>query len=346
MTRSKKILTAVAAALTSILIIAIGYAIGGEIGAFIGLVICTLIGAGVAAFFTSRVTLTEMEVGVLFDRHDNFLCFLDNDYGRIPRRYDKDTETWYGDPNGDGKDENMLPKPLSKPLAHHRINPMKEVLKSRLRKGSFDASGTTANVRTREGIPINIPWSVSFRVEVWRLKPGVDYKMARALPNNADKMVAGRMNQILQHVVGQKSVKELYAAPGHNSAIQQLEDEVRTQLLSRARAIGVTGIAGHDLKIGPIELPGKIEATLRDAHQRLLYADTLAHALQRLQQAVHAFSPEDMERLTELERLRIIDEKTQSLVMSESFVHTRRQEKVNFVREAGAASSNGHYELE
>lgn len=341
MIRSEKLITAVIILLVAIILVPLGYLIAEITGALVALGLVILGTVVVAGFFENYVTLTEMEVGVIFDRHDNFVCFLDNDYGRIPRRYAKETEVWYGDANGDGTDEIPLPNPLPKPLARHHINRATEVVKARLRKGSFDASGTAANIRTREGIPINIPWLVSFRIEVWRIRPGIDYKMARALPANADKMVAGRMMQILQHVVGQKSIQELYATPGDNSAIQQLEDEVRTQLLTRARAIGITGIASNDLKIGPIEVPGKIETTLRDAHQRLIYADTLANALQRLQQAVHAFSPDDMERLTELERLRIIDEKAQSIALSEAFVSARKQHTMNFYDEM-EPHANGH----
>ncbi|HRQ37320.1 MAG TPA: SPFH domain-containing protein [Chloroflexota bacterium] len=344
MTKSEKIVTAVILIFAAIIIVPIGYLVGETTGALIAAGIMAVAFLLTAGLFENYVVLNEMEVGVVFDRHGNFVCFLDNDYGRIARRYDKESEVWYGDTNGDGIDDIPLPRPLPKPLARHQINRATEVLKSRLRKGSFEASGTAKDVRTREGIPINIPWVISFRIEVWRIKPGIDYKLARGLPDNADKMVGGRMLQILQHVVGQKSIQDLYAAPGNNSAIQLLEDEVRTQLLSRARAIGITGIAGNDLKIGPIELPGKIETTLRDAHQRLLYADTLANALQRLQQAVHAFSPDDLERLTELERLRIIDEKTQSLVLSESFVSARKQKNINFYEEGGQSNGNGYQE--
>lgn len=341
MTRTEKILIAIVIGLMAIIIIPIGYALGAEIGALIVLVAVLLIGAAAAGFFTNHIVLSEMEVGVIFDRHDNFVCFLDNDYGRIPRRYATEKEVWYGGTNSDGVDEIPLPNRLPKPLTRHQINPATEVLKSKLRKGTFEASGVARDIRTREGIPINVPWKVSFRVEVYRIKPGLDYKMARALPENADKMVAGRMMQILQHIVGQKQIKDLYSAPGDNSAIQTLEDEVRAALLLRARTIGITGIASNDLKIGPIELPAKIETTLRDTHQRILYADTLADALQRLQSAIHAFNPEDMERLTELERLRIIDEKAKSLVLSESFVNARKQKNVNFYDESGQGNENG-----
>ncbi len=343
MIRSEKLLTAVVTLLAALILIPLGYLIAETTGALVALALIVVGALVVVGLFENYVVLTEMEVGVVFDRHDNFICFLDNDYGRILRRYNTESEVWYGDANGDGVDENPLPKPLATPLSRHRINRANEVLKARLRKGSFDASGTATNVRTREGIPITIPWTVSFRIEVWRIKPGTDYKMARALPANADKMVGGRMMQILQHVVGQKSIQELYATLGDNSAIQQLENEVRVQLLTRARAIGITGVAGNDLKIGPIELPGKIETTLRDAHQRLIYADTLAHALQRVQQAIHSFSPDDMERLTELERLRIIDEKTHTIAMSEAFVSARKQKTMTVYDEMGKnGNGNGH----
>jgi hypothetical protein len=335
MTRTERIITAVATLIAALILGAIGYAIAEELGALLAIGLVIVLAAAFTGLFSNYVVLNEMEVGVVFDRHGNFVCFLDNDYGRIPRR--NEGAPWYGD----GPGEPPLPKPLSRPLGRHRINRATEVMTAKLRKGSYDASGVSKGVRTQEGIPIDIPWKVSFRIEVYRIRPGIDYKMARALPENADKMVAGRMTQIIQHVVGQKRIDELYAASDGRSAIQLLEDEVRQELLSRARTIGITGIAGNDLKIGPIELPAKIETSLRDAHQRLLYAHTLANALQSVQQALHSFSPEDIDRLTELERLRIIDEKTQSIVLSEAYVSSRRQNTTNYYDEVGQNNTNG-----
>jgi hypothetical protein len=90
--------------------------------------------------------------------------------------------------------EATMPRKRSKPITLHKINPAREVLQSKLRKGAYR--------------------------------------------------------------IGQKQIKELYATLDNEGAIKKLEDEIREELLSRASLIGVTGVAPHDLRIGPIELTG------------------------------------------------------------------------------------------
>jgi hypothetical protein len=217
-----------------------------------------------------------------------------------------------------------MPPKRTKPIQQHHINPATEVLKGKLRKGSFEASGVSKDIRTREGIQVTIPWSVSFRIEVRRITPGIEHKLARALPEQAAKMVAARIMQVMQHIVGQKSVHELYATPDDLGAVKKLEDELREQLLLRAKAIGITGIAPNDVRVGPIELPRSIETSLRVSYQRELHTETLAKSLNALREVLVAFTPDDIARLTELERLRIIDEKTKSLILTEPFVRGPR----------------------
>lgn len=329
-----KILFTGAMVVTAVALLAAATILWQEIGFIVMGLFLLLAAVFLGTWMTNYVVLNEMEVGVVFDHRGNFVCFLDNDYGRITPRADNDK--WH--------DDESLKRVPKKPTRRHRINPATEVMKTKLRKGSFDASGTSRDVRTLEGIPINIPWTLSFRIEVLRIKPGIEYKLARALPEYAGNMVGGRVTQILQHVVGQKRIAELYSPPGSESAIKALEDEVRAELLKRTRALGVTGIDGHDLKLGPIALPGKIEATLRESYQRQLNASTMANALSTLQKAVAEFSVEDMQRLTELERLRIIDDKTKSFFLSDSFFGVRKGKGVDFFDSALPDNGRGEEE--
>ncbi len=48
-----------------------------------------------------------------------------------------------------------------------------------------------------------------------------------------------------------------------------------------------------------------------------------------------------MKRLTELERLRIIDEKTKSMVLTESIVNSVKEKNIHFYEEEGP-KNNGH----
>ncbi len=329
MEQRQKTAFTIVAIIAGIILLALGYAAAGLVGAAAAGAFVFLVFLAVSYFRTNYLILNEMEVGVVFDRFDNFVCFLDNDYGRIyPRAAGSEPYN----------DDTMPPKRL-KPIRQHHISPAIEVVKTRLRKGSFDAKGVSKDVRTKEGIQVTIPWSVSFRVEVLRIQPGIEHKMARVLPAYADKLVTGRVLQIIQHIVGQKRIEELYATGDNDGAIQKLEDELRTELLTRAKAVGITGIAAHDVKLGPLVLPPQIESTLRVSHQRQLHTDTLAKSLKTLREAIAAFTPEDMERLTELERLRIIDEKTKSLTLTESFA---RKENNIRIREEDVGPANGN----
>lgn len=315
-------------------LLVLGYLGGGTVGLIITAALLFIVFLATSFFTTNYIRLNEMQVGVLFSRRGNFICFLDNDYynGRL-----------YPRPAGQQPyDDNTLPKKRAKPLNRHKINPAREVLKSTLSKGAIQASGTCAQVRTKEGIPITVPWQVSFRIEVLRILPGLEYKMARVLPDYAANLMTGRITQVIQHLVGRKTIKELYASTDANDgAIKRLEDEIRQELLQRTKAIGVTGIAPHNLKIGPIQLPAEIENGLRAAYQRTIHTEMVAEALGTLRQAISAFTQEDMDRLTELERLRIIDEKAKYMTINESFVNSRKEKKVRFTEEE-TASDNGN----
>ncbi|VAW31016.1 hypothetical protein MNBD_CHLOROFLEXI01-4585 [hydrothermal vent metagenome] len=68
-------------------------------------------------------------------------------------------------------------------------------------------------------------------------------------------------------------------------------------------------------------MPAKVEKALELAHQRKIQAETVSGALERLKLAVTDFSKEDIRRWSELERLRILDDKEANLFyMSDAFV--------------------------
>lgn len=333
MEREHKLLLTIGGILLAGLLLAAGYLIADTIGLIAAAATILLAMMVVSAYYTGYIILNEMEVGVIFSRHGNFVCFLDNDYGRITPRPSGSTHY----------DGSNLPPKLTKPLRRHRINPAGEVLKSKMRKGSYKASGVSNDIRTKEGIPVTIPWSISFKVDALRILPGIEHKMARALPENAHKTVGGRVPQILQHIIGQKSIETVYTTLEGRGAIQSLEDEVRETLLAKTKSLGVYGIAAHDIKIGPIRLPQKIETTLRGSYERQLRTETAAKSLTMLREAISAFTPEDMQRLTELERLRIIDEKTKSMVLTESIVNSIKEKNIHFYEEAsGKNNGRGH----
>lgn len=228
-------------------------------------------------FRSAFVLVNEMEFGVIFDKiNGNFVRFIDSERHRHLDYY-------------------------------HFINPFTERLESKIPKGSQKAIGTLEQVRTKEGIPISVNYVVSFAVDPFKIKPGIglEPKMARALPKGATNIVGGKTALILKHIIEQKSINELYSA----DALKTLEAEVREEVIKRTEALGITGISPDNVQIGPVIVPPQVEKALEAAHERKLQTETEVLALERLREVVHKFNPTDMERLAELERLRVIGER-------------------------------------
>lgn len=207
------------------------------------------------------VHLNEMEVGVIFWRDGNFSRFLQPGF--------------------------------------HMINPFLEYQESVITKAPQTASGTDKLFRSKEGIPVTVTWSTSFFIDVTKIKPGLENRLARALPKNAVNMVAGRTKHVLRHIIETKGIEELHG-PG---TIQSMEQEVRLMISQRMSHLGILEISAPDMKLGPIEMPSHVEAALEAAYERKLTVD----ALDRLQAVIRGFTEDDMQKLGELERLRIIN---------------------------------------
>lgn len=242
------------------------------------------------------VHIGELEYGVVFFYNGNFSRFLDSGW--------------------------------------RTINPLMEKLTGKITKGSQKAQGTS-KLRTRDGIPVDITWSVSFKIDIDKIRPGIAYKMARALPNSAEKLVAGKAIQSLRHIVEQKTIEELYRVDAAKELELQLCDQVNARLQLRHReafsdngvapvpprnpdepisGLGPDNIPWYDVQISAIKMPERIERALEVAHERRLQTETAVHALERLREVVQRFEDKDMERLAELERLRILDKDNGSML--------------------------------
>lgn len=233
-----------------------------------GMTTFVIIGALVTALLATalfyryaHIFLQETEVGILFDHHGNFVRFL--------------------------------------PSGPHTINPLRFELRDRLTKGAQSAKGTSTLIRTKEGIPVTVSWSVSFTIKVEHIKDGIEHKMARALPKYASNMVGGHMVHALQHEIEKMSIKELHAA----GATQQLEATLREEVHKRTSFMGVQPFSPSNIKIGPIEMPQHVENALEINYERELNVG----ALHDLREALARFDDDHMRVLGELERLRIID---------------------------------------
>ena len=210
------------------------------------------------------------------------------------------------------------------------INPLRCVEGGRIYLGSQSTSGTVDDVRTKEGIPLSIEYNVSFQVDPDNVLEGIEYKMARTLPKFAPNIIAGRMKHVLRHLVEQKSIYELY----QEDAVKKLEEEVRAEVSKRSKAVGVKPISGNDMKLGPIRMPSQVEKALKVDYERKLQTTTSIDALERLHAVVSQFDEKDMDRLAELERLRVVEKSGSPAFLMDSLVKK--------VRETAVVNGNGN----
>ncbi len=243
-----------------------------------------------------HILVDEMEIAVIFNkRNKSFAYFIDPDL----------------DPTE--KINNFAHKRFNKtlPKYHYFINPFTEKREDTISKGAHKSGEIETEARTKEGIAVKVHWGVACRIDVTKIKSGIEHKMARGLPKNAGNMVKGKGVPSVRHIIEQKTIYQLYG----EDAIKELEIELAAATTEKAAIFGMFGIGpGNQLQIQSIEMPPQIERALKVAHQRKIQTETVTEALNGLKKAIADFSPEDMERLAELERLRLVDQNSASMV--------------------------------
>ncbi|MCA9919898.1 MAG: hypothetical protein KC445_18200 [Anaerolineales bacterium] len=269
-------------------------------------------GFGVWLSYLSRLELIdEMEVGVVFNRFNNSFC-----------RFVVSPEPAADHDCRDYRVERWMPFALrwlkfNDPY-HVRLR-WHEELVGRIPKRSLSASGKLENVRTSDGVPITIPWKVSYAIDVNLLPPFLRHKMARALPDNSDKIVGGRAERALKHLIETQTIQTLYQARALQTLEMQLSQNIMRQLTDPN--LGIKNIPPKDVALGPIVMPHEVEKALETAHQRKIHTEMVSEAMDRLQKAVSKFDHADMKRLEKLEQLRILDDKdVESIHLAKVFV--------------------------
>jgi len=259
--------------------------------------------------------IDEMEVGVIFNRVNKNFCRFEVSPEPTPIQQYRNQAAIRWIPFG----RRMIV--FNDPYFIHLK--WYEELVGKISKKAQTASGKLENIRTVEGVPISIKWKVKYSIDVNLIEPKkIAHKMARALPEHSEKMVSGKVERALKHLVEIRTIQSLYEL----GAIQQLEQEVCQRVyrqLTHPVNLGFKEIPPKDVSLGPIEVPPKVENALELSHQRKIQADTVAGALERLKRVVDDFSKEDIRRWAELERLRILDDKEAGLFfMSDAFVRS------------------------
>lgn len=251
-----------------------------------------------ASYRSQRELIDEMEVAVVFNRFNNSFCRFvpspEPEPGHNHRRYK--ISRWI--PLGflwlRAKDPYFIQ------LKWY------EKLEGKISKKSQSAKGRLDNLRTVEGIPVSISWKVSYTVDVTLIKDApYEHKMARALPENSDKVVSGKTEQTIRHLVETRTIRSLY----EEGAMQALEQLIAVGSSEKLGSLGIKEIAAKDVALGPLEIPAEVEKAIKAACQRKIQTEMTAETLERLKLAIGSFSQQDMHHLAELERLRILDEK-------------------------------------
>ncbi len=252
----------------------------------------------------SYILVDEMDAAVIFYKGtNNFAYFIDPLPSEViapGRPYNVSKTGWVNALNN---------KIHQKDPYHFYIDPFKERVQARAPKRPFSVKQTTSGIRTREGIPVTITWNVGYNLDVALIKPGVEYKLARAIPNHHMNMITGKAIHSLRYMIEQRNVADLYTT----DAIKKLEIELRHEVTKRIQGLGFKDIAQSDVILGPIEVPVEVEKAIKETHERELQTETTVRALEKIKRAINEYEKNDMDRLEELERLRILDRHANSL---------------------------------
>lgn len=276
----------------------------GAIFLFVSTTLVMLAIVGAIWFWKStHILVNELETAVINHKNGNFAYFIDSnltkDMGDRPYNLHKDRR---------------LNKQLNKLLYkhdkfHHFIHPTEEYVAAHVPKKPLSVTETIENIRTKEGIPIKISWTINYKLDIAQIDNGLETNMSRALPDFHSNMMKGNTTQILRHIVEQKSVKSLYA----NGAIEKLETTLTQKIGAKMGKLGFTNI---DPRVGPIIVPTEVENAIEAAHERELKTETTVICLDKIRHAIRTYHDKDLARLSELERLRLLDQHGASMIMN------------------------------
>jgi regulator of protease activity HflC (stomatin/prohibitin superfamily) len=184
------------------------------------------------------------------------------------------------------------------PPGRHRLRPFVERVEALLPLGSETAVGR-CRAYSDGGLPLTLSWQAVYQLEPDRLAPGDQTRLARKLARKHGQLLASEAVASLQQAMSTTPLHGLLGSGGRG----RLERDARQ---AAAVELGRFGITLKRLRVVDIDLPPDVTTTLAAAHERAVEAESRAAALTRLQAVISEFSEADMQRLTELERLRLL----------------------------------------
>lgn len=178
----------------------------------------------------------------------------------------------------------------------HWIMPFVEKLGESISTATATVNGQCGQAETTGGIPLTIEWSLSYKLDPFRIPSGNRPKLARSLPRKAAAIARNHVNNCIRHVIGDYPVEAL-SQPG---MIKRLEREVRQLTAARLADLG---FEISRVMLGPVEMPSQVRAALAEAYEQQVRTEHEAQSLSRLHQVISQFSEADVQRLLELERI-------------------------------------------
>lgn len=173
------------------------------------------------------------------------------------------------------------------PGRHFIVPGLQSVVKL-LDTGPMTASDTTSGVHSADGIPHDVKWTLAFQLAPEHIAteqlPGV----VRLLMQAPREVARAQTADCLRLVFGRFPADRLCGAKHRARVTCELQAEISRRLLS-------LGIQTTRIMLGEITPPADYQQSL-----------TLANSLHALQCIVHAFTETDIQRLIELERLRLL----------------------------------------
>jgi regulator of protease activity HflC (stomatin/prohibitin superfamily) len=178
----------------------------------------------------------------------------------------------------------------------HWIMPFTEKLGESISIASASVNGQCANAETTGGIPLTIDWSLSYKLDPFRIPAENRPKLARSLPRKVATIARNHVNNCVRHVIGDYPVEAL-SQPG---MIKRLEREVRQLAAARLADLG---FEISRVMLGAIEMPPPVRSAMTEAYSQQVRTEHEAQSLARLHQVISQFSEADVQRLLELERI-------------------------------------------
>lgn len=200
------------------------------------------------------------------------------------------------------------------PSGQHWLKPFGEKIEAFIPLGT-ESTEASCQAYTQGGVPLNVRWTASYTINPMALSRDIQSKLARKLATKSKLIVQTDVTNSLQHVFSNYTIQQLFDQGGRGR-LERTVRQAATEELANA------GIVLKKVMIPEVQMPADVQSTLTAAHEREVQTECEAQALSRLQKVISQFSESDMQRLAELERLRVLGQNGVSLIYNMGIAHS------------------------